>query len=79
MTALFSPSMPMETRAGALHIGLLDQQHLEAGFFSFALMAAMGPPVPPPMTRMSVSTISVLMSLKGFAPQKGRRPKRATC
>src|SRR6218665_3201728 len=55
MMALFRPSMPMEMAPGRFTLVLSISRMFRSGFFSLALMAAMGPAVPPPTTTMSYS------------------------
>src|SRR5882724_4290115 len=61
MTALLSPSMPMQMAPERLTFAFSMRTTRRPGFFSLALIAAIGPPVPPPMTSRSVSTVSVLL------------------
>ena len=56
MTALLTLSMPSAMAPARLTLDLSSSSTFKAGFFSLALMAARGPAVPPPITRMSVST-----------------------
>src|SRR5580704_8318689 len=62
MTALFRPSMPIEIAPLRLTLAFSISTTRKAGFFSLALIAAIGPPVPPPITSRSVSMISVFAS-----------------
>ena len=53
MTALFSPSMPIEMAPERLTFAFSSRMTLAFGFFSFAFSAAIGPAVPPPITSTS--------------------------
>jgi hypothetical protein len=55
MTALFRPSMPIEIAPLRFTLALSISSTRSFGFFSFAFTAAIGPPVPPPMTTRSNS------------------------
>src|SRR5712671_2915402 len=61
MTALLSPSMPMQMAPERLTFAFSMRTMRRPGFLSLALIAAIGPPVPPPMTSRSVSMVSVLL------------------
>src|SRR5882757_5741050 len=63
MTALLSPSMPMQMAPDRLTFAFSMRTTRRLGFLSLALIAAIGPPVPPPITSRSVSMVSVLLSL----------------
>ena len=56
MMALFRPSMPMAMAPLRLTLAFSSSSTRPPGMASLALMAAMLPAVPPPITRMSVST-----------------------
>ena len=62
ITALFKPSMPMEMAPLRLTLALSIKSTRSLGFFSFAFTAAMGPPVPPPITTRSNSISMVFMA-----------------
>jgi hypothetical protein len=56
MTALLNPSMPIEMAPDRFTLAFSSRTTVALGFLSFALRAAMGPAVPPPITRTSHST-----------------------
>src|SRR5215212_2636767 len=55
--------MPMLIAPERLTLAFSKRTTRSVGSASLALIAAIGPPVPPPMTRTSVSMISVLRAL----------------
>ena len=56
MTALFSPSMPIEMAPERLTLAFSRSTTFAFGFFCFAFSAAIGPAVPPPITSTSQET-----------------------
>src|SRR5690606_13208894 len=61
ITALFKPSMPMLIAPDRFTLALSINKIRNSGFFSLALIAAIGPAVPPPTTTMSYSCSRVLI------------------
>jgi hypothetical protein len=56
MTALSSPSMPIEMEPDRFTLAFSSRTTVAFGILSFALSAAVGPAVPPPTPRTSHST-----------------------
>src|SRR5262245_28575287 len=75
MTALLSPSMPMQMAPERFTLAFSKRMTVEDGFFSLALSAAIGPAVPPPITRTSQETSevpSMMLSMTWGSPREGQ-------
>src|SRR6056297_1956095 len=66
MTELFSPSIPMQIAPERFTFALSSRMMFALGFFFFALNAAKGPAVPPPIIRMSQSICSIPSSISSI-------------
>ena len=66
MTALFSPSIPIEIAPLRFTFAFSMSKTFKFGFSCFALIAAIGPAVPPPITTISNSRYLVSIEYSLF-------------
>ena len=66
MTVLLRPSIPMEMAPDRFTLAFSIRITFAAGSLCFALMAAIGPAVPPPITRTSHSTCDMPLRISSI-------------